>query len=82
MTEIEIAEAQNAKLHDELEVAQARIGNLEAQVEAERAKVSNLRFALANIVDKDMTIHGHFVGASEIAHAHIIGGRRALTQNK
>jgi hypothetical protein len=35
-TEIEIAEKQNAKLHDELMVAQARILNLEAQVERHR----------------------------------------------
>lgn len=48
---------------------------------SEREKVSNLRFALANIVDKDMTYDGHFVAAGEIVRAHIHGGRRALKEN-
>jgi hypothetical protein len=58
-----------------------RILALEEEIELQRTKISNLRFALANIVDKDLAYDGHFVAAGEIVRAHILGGRRALTEN-
>ena len=52
---IDIAERQNAKLHDELEVATARIGNLEAQVRAVREPVA----AFARLMERNLRANDH-----------------------
>ena len=43
MSELEIAERQNATLHDDLMVAQARIGSLEAKVDLYRCALARIR---------------------------------------
>lgn len=59
--EIDMAEGQNAKLHDELMVKQARLGNLEAQIHRLRGELEKAQSVNALPRDADPTHYLHRV---------------------